>query len=37
MTRMLIRFMREYDNLKTSYRSGYDRLTAPEYWQKKLG
>ena len=37
MTKMLIRFMREYDDLKTSYRSGYDRLTAPEYWQKKLG
>ena len=37
MSKMLIRFMREYDDLKTSYRSGYDRLTAPEYWQKKLG
>jgi len=36
MTKMLVRFMREFDDLKATYRQGYDAQTTREYWQKKL-
>jgi len=36
MTGMLVRFVREYDTLKASYRDGYAKQTTREYWQKKL-
>ena len=36
MTKMLVRFVREFDDLKATYRAGYDKQTTREYWQKKL-
>lgn len=36
MTKMLVRFAREFDDLKATYRAGYDVQTTREYWQKKL-
>jgi GT2 family glycosyltransferase len=36
MTKMLVRFVREFDDLKATYRIGYDAQTTREYWQKRL-
>lgn len=36
MGRLLWRFMRDYDDLKAAYRSGYDDLTSPAYWERRL-
>ena len=32
----LVRFMREYNDLKAAYRGGYKTLTTRDYWEKKL-
>ena len=36
MTKTLWRFLRDYDQIKSAYRDGYEELTAKDYWQKKL-
>lgn len=36
MTKTLVRFLREYDDLRAAYRSGYDDLTSRDYWDKRL-
>ncbi|WP_109468741.1 glycosyltransferase [Albibacillus kandeliae] len=36
MLKMTLRFRREFDALKDTYRGGYDELTTPGYWERKL-
>lgn len=36
MAKTLRRWMRDYDDIKAAYHSGYDTLTTREYWEKKL-
>ena len=36
VTKVLVRFVRSFDDLKATYRTGYDKQTTREYWQKKL-
>lgn len=36
MTKTLIRFLRDFDQIKASYRDGYGELANKGYWQKKL-
>jgi len=37
MTRTLVRFLREYDQIKSAYLEGYEDLTTRDYWKKRLG
>lgn len=36
MTKTLREFLRRYDEIKASYRSGYRELTTRDYWEKRL-
>jgi hypothetical protein len=36
MTKTLIRFLRDYKDIKAAYRDGYETLTTRDYWEKKL-
>jgi galactofuranosylgalactofuranosylrhamnosyl-N-acetylglucosaminyl-diphospho-decaprenol beta-1,5/1,6-galactofuranosyltransferase len=36
MTKTLVRFLRDYQDIKAAYRNGYDTLTTRNYWEKKL-
>jgi len=36
MTKTLRQFLRDYDQIKAAYRSGYQRLATRDYWQKRL-
>jgi len=37
MTKILLRFLREHDRIKAAYREGYEEMTTPDYWRRKLG
>ncbi|MFY1709585.1 glycosyltransferase family 2 protein [Tritonibacter scottomollicae] len=36
MTRLTVRFMREFDQQKSTWRQGYTTMTTAQYWQEKL-
>ena len=36
MTKTLIRFLRNFDAIKASYRGGYQKITTRDYWEKRL-
>ncbi len=36
MTKVTREFLRDFEEIKATYRGGYEELTKPEFWQRKL-